>query len=109
MGKNTLEINDLNFDNEVLKANTPVLVDFWAEWCGPCKAIGPTIEILATEYAGKVKIGKLNVDQNRTIPVKYSIKSIPTLIVFKGGQVYDQLIGSVPKDHIKSLLDRALG
>lgn len=92
-----VEVNDANFDAEVIKSSTPVLVDFWAEWCGPCKMIAPTLEELAKEYDGKLKIGKLDVDNNQAVSLKFGIRSIPTLLIFKGGQVVDQLIGAVPK------------
>ncbi|MFH1075124.1 MAG: thioredoxin [Candidatus Firestonebacteria bacterium] len=96
---------DTNFDKEVLKAAEPVLVDFWAEWCGPCKMLGPTIEELSKEYAGKVKIGKVNVDENPGVSSKFGIRSIPALLMFKNGEVVGQVIGAQPKPAIKKRLD----
>jgi len=93
-------ITDQNFETEVLKSSTPVLIDFWAVWCGPCRAIAPVVEQLASEYEGKVKIGKLDVDENPDTAVKYGVRSIPTLLVFKNGQVVDTIIGAVQKNVI---------
>ena len=98
-----VEVTDGNFKNEVLDSQTPVLVDFWATWCGPCKMIAPIVEELATEYNGKMKFGKLDVDANPQISMQYGIRSIPTLLVFKGGKVVDQIVGAMPK---KSLVDK---
>ncbi|MCB0489733.1 MAG: thioredoxin [Cyclobacteriaceae bacterium] len=95
MGK-TLELNDSNFE-ETIKGDKPVLVDFWAEWCGPCKMIGPVVEELAGDYEGKAVVAKLNVDENPEVAGKYGIRSIPTLLVFKGGQIVDKQVGAVPK------------
>jgi thioredoxin 1 len=103
-----LEITDGNFDATVLKASTPVLVDFWAPWCGPCKAIGPVVNELAGEYEGRVSVGKMNVDDNPATPGKFGIRAIPTLILFKGGQVVDQITGAVGKTQLAAMMDKAL-
>ncbi len=98
-----IEVTDGNFKNEVLDSQTPVLVDFWATWCGPCKMIAPIIEEFATEYSGKMKFAKLDVDANQQVSMQFGIRSIPTLLVFKGGKVVEQIVGAMPK---KSLLDK---
>ncbi len=103
--KSTVEITDANFKQEVLESNIPVLVDFWAEWCGPCKMIAPAVEELATEYQGKVKIGKLDVDSNPQMSMQYGIRSIPTLLIFKGGKVVDQIVGA-PRDTKRALSEK---
>jgi thioredoxin 1 len=95
-----IEVNDANFQVEVLQADKPVLVDFWAVWCGPCKMIAPTVEEIAKEYDGKLKVGKMDVDANPRTAMQYGIRSIPTLLVFKGGQVVEQIVGAVPKRHL---------
>ena len=102
---NILTLSDSNFEQEVLKSATPVVVDFWAEWCGPCKMIAPMLEELAGEYAGKVKIGKVNTDHSQQLAVQYRINSIPTLLFFKGGQVVDQVIGLKSKKDLKVKFD----
>lgn len=99
------QITDATFDMQVLKSDQPVLLDFWAPWCGPCRALGPVIEELASEYAGRVQIGKMNVDENPVTPGKYGIRAIPTLILFKNGEAVEQVTGAVSKDAIKSILD----
>lgn len=103
MGK-TIEINDSNFE-EIMGSDKPVLVDFWAEWCGPCRMIGPVVEELAGEYDGKAVIGKLNVDENPELSAKFGVRSIPTLLVFKGGEIVDKQIGAVPKGVLAQKLD----
>lgn len=95
-----MEFTDLNFDSEVLKSKTPVLVDFWAVWCGPCKMVAPEVEKLDEEKTGALKVGKLNVDENRETAIKYSITSIPTLLLFKDGQMVKKLVGAMSKDRI---------
>ncbi len=97
-----------NFQEVVLNSDKPVLVDFWAEWCGPCKMIGPLIEELATEYEGKAVIGKLNVDENPDVAGTYGIRSIPTLLVFKGGEIVDRIVGAVPKASIAQKIENQL-
>ena len=101
-----LHVTDANFEEEILKSSTPALVDFWAAWCGPCRTVGPVVEELAGEYNNKVKIAKLNVDDNKQTPSKYGVRGIPTLMLFKNGQVVDQIVGAVPKSKIKELLDK---
>jgi len=103
-----LELTDDNFEQEVLNSDLPVLVDFWASWCGPCKMVGPIVEELAKEYAGQLKVGKLNVDNNGKIPIKYGIMSIPSLLFFKKGQVVEQIIGAVPKKSFVEKLEKIL-
>jgi len=103
-----IELNDGNFESEVLKSDKPCLVDFWAEWCGPCRMVGPIVEEIAKEYAGKLKVGKLNVDQNSQTAAKYGIMSIPSLLIFNGGKVVDQVIGAVPKKHFVGKIDKIL-
>lgn len=100
-----IELTDSNFEAEVLKSDKPVLVDFWAEWCGPCKMIGPLVEELATEYEGKAVIGKVDVDTNPEISAKFGIRSIPTLLVFKNGEIVDKQVGAVPKTVLSEKLD----
>lgn len=101
-------LQDATFDKEVLKSDVPVLVDFWAVWCGPCKAIAPHVEELATAYKGKVKVAKMDVDQHQQVPQQYGIRSIPTLLVFKGGRVVDTIVGAVPKSKLEDSLKKAL-
>ena len=108
MAGNILEFTDQNFETEVLQSDSPVLVDFWAEWCGPCHAIAPTVEQIAGDYVGKVKVGKVNVDNNQKTAMKFGIRSIPSLLIFKNGSVVNQIVGAVPKDSITKLLDETI-
>lgn len=99
---------DSSWESEVLNSQVPVLVDFWAEWCGPCRMIGPLVEELSVEYAGKASIGKLNVDENTAVSTKYGIRSIPTILIFKGGEVVDKIVGAVPKNMIAQKIEAQL-
>ena len=108
MAENMVEITDANFEEQVTNNDAPVLVDFWAEWCGPCRMLAPTIEELAGEYVGKVVVGKLNTDENRDVAVKYGISAIPTLILFNKGEVAQKLVGMSAKKDIKAALDAVL-
>ena len=99
-----LEVSDATFDQEVLRSEQPVLVDFWAVWCGPCKAIAPIVDGVATAYAGKLKVAKVNVDENGATPSRYGVRGIPTLLFFKGGQVVKQQIGAVPRQVLEKLV-----
>jgi thioredoxin 1 len=109
MASNDLVIlQDSTFEQEVLKSDIPVLVDFWAVWCGPCKAIAPTVEELAKQYKGKVKVAKMDVDEHQRIPQQYGIRSIPTLLLFKGGRVIDTIVGAVPRSKLEESVKKAL-
>jgi thioredoxin 1 len=101
-----IEVTDENFDREVLKSEQPVMVDFWAAWCGPCKALAPIVDEVARLYTGKVKVGKLDVDKNVATPQRYQVRGIPTLIIFKDGRVQDQIVGYVSKETIQKALDK---
>jgi thioredoxin 1 len=103
-GDHTLTFTDSAFDQEVLRSDTPVLVDFWAPWCGPCRAMAPTVDAIAQEYAGKVKVGKLNTDDNPGTAMRFGIRGIPTLLLFKGGQVVEQRVGAMPKPEVIKML-----
>ena len=106
--ENVQTYTDTNFDADVLNAGQPVLVDFWAEWCGPCRAMEPSINALATDYVGKVSVGKLNVDDNPSITMRYMVRGIPTVMLFKGGQIVDQVVGLVDKSALKQMVDKHL-
>ena len=103
-----LEFNENNFENEVMNSDQPVLVDFWAEWCGPCKMVGPLVDEIANEYEGKAKVGKVNVDENPGISAKFGIRSIPTILFIKGGEVVDKSVGAVPKAALTDKLEAQL-
>ena len=105
---NILEVTDSNFQTEVLDSKTPVLIDFWAAWCAPCRTIAPHVEALANEYTGKLRVGKLDIDSNQGVPQQYEIRSIPTLLVFKEGKVVGQLVGAVPRAKIEDMVKKAL-
>jgi len=107
-GSAVLEVSDATFDKDVLQSEQPVLVDFWAVWCGPCKAIAPIVDDLATTYEGKLKVAKVNVDQNGATPSRYGIRGIPALLIFKGGKVADQIVGYVPREVIEEKINRVL-
>ena len=106
--ENVQTFTDTNFDDTVIKSGSPVLVDFWAEWCGPCKRLAPTVDALATDYAGKITVGKLNVDDNPNTAIKFQIRGIPALLLFKGGQVVESVVGLAQKDDLKKVIDKHL-
>lgn len=108
MAENIVEVTDSSFQQDVLQADVPVLVDFWAEWCGPCRMLAPTVEALAKDYNGKIRVAKLNVDENNQTSEQYGIRGIPTLLLFKGGQVKEQLVGNQPRDSIEKALQKHL-
>jgi len=108
MAKDIIEVGDQNFGAEVLESQEPVLVDFWATWCAPCRAIAPAVEELASQYKGKVKVAKLNIDDNQDTPQQYGIRSIPTLLLFRGGKVVEQIVGAVPKSKLEAALQKVI-
>ncbi|GBQ86265.1 MULTISPECIES: thioredoxin TrxA [Gluconobacter] len=108
MSANTVAVSDSSFDADVLKSEGPVLVDFWAEWCGPCKMIAPALEEIGAEYQGRLKVAKVNIDSNPEAPTKYGVRSIPTLIVFKDGKPVAQQMGALPKSQLKAWIDQSL-
>jgi thioredoxin 1 len=107
-GDHTLEFTDQNFEQEVLKSKQPVLVDFWAAWCAPCRMMAPAVEAVADQYAGRAKVGKLNVDENLSVATQYQVRSIPTLLLFKNGRILEQVVGATSKDALSKLLDKHL-
>ena len=108
-GVNTLTFSDASWDQDVLNSEAPVLVDFWAEWCGPCRMMSPTVDAIAEAYAGRVKVGKLNVDESAATSMRYNVRGIPTLLLFKGGKVVEQKVGAVGKTDVQKMLDAHVG
>jgi thioredoxin 1 len=106
--ENIKELTDENFESEVLKSEVPTLVDFWAVWCGPCKQIAPTVEALANDYKGRVKVAKMDVDHHQVVPQSYGVRSIPTLLIFKSGKVVEQLVGAMPRSKLEAALQKHL-
>ena len=107
-GNNLMEFTEQNFDEQVLKSDKPVLVDFWAEWCAPCRMMAPTVEAIASQYADRARVGKLNVDENQSLAGRYNIRGIPTLLLFKDGQIREQVVGATSKDVIVKMLEKHL-
>ena len=108
MAENILAVTDSSFEKDVLQSDLPVLVDFWAEWCAPCKMLAPTVEAIARDYNGKLRVAKLNVDENTATSERYGIRGIPTLLLLKGGEVKDQIVGNYPRDHIERMVQKHL-
>lgn len=108
MSKATIELTSDNFDSEVLQSDSPVLVDFWAEWCAPCRMVAPTIEEIAVDYAGKVKVGKLDVDSHGEVAARYSVRGIPTILLFSNGEVLDQMVGAGSKDNLVRMIEKVV-
>ncbi len=106
--ENLKHFTDSNFEQEVLKSPQPVLVDFWAEWCGPCRMIAPAVEAVAEQFSGRASVGKLNVDENQSVTSRYNIRGIPTLLIFKNGEIQEQIVGATSKDHIVKLIEKHL-
>jgi thioredoxin 1 len=108
-GPDTMQFTEDSFEDDVIRSTQPVLVDFWAEWCGPCKALGPTIDELATEYAGRVKVGKIDVDSNQSLAAQFEISNIPTVLLFKGGQIAERFVGLRSKRDLAAAIDQLIG
>jgi thioredoxin 1 len=109
MSEHLIEVTDARFEQEILQSPLPALVDFWASWCAPCRMIGPVVEALAGEYAGRLKVAKMNVDENVSTPAKYGIRGIPALLLFKNGELVDQVVGAVPRAQVVNLIEKVLG
>ncbi len=108
MAENVIQATDANFEQEILQSPLPVLVDFWASWCAPCRLIGPVVEELAGEYDGRLKVAKMNVDENVNTPTQYGIRGIPALLIFKNGELVDQVVGAVPKAQVVTLIEKVM-
>jgi thioredoxin 1 len=106
---NTFEVTDANFQSEVMKSSLPVLVDFWATWCGPCRTIAPHLDAIASSFSGQLRVGKCDIDKNQMVPTQFEVRSVPTLLLFKNGQVAGQLVGAVPRARIEDLVSKVLG